>query len=271
MAILIIAGWDANFHPNRVNTKATQAEADAILTTLTNNGVTGAFSVTDPGVDYKYITVDPLTNTITVDTAQQTADDLAAAKLPRNAEVNTLRATKLAAGITFNAKTFDASAMSVGGVAAKYEQLRRENASTARTITGVSLANPSVISSTAHGFSNLDRIDHQGVGGTVELSGVYTIGNVTANTYELTGIDGTAWTAFTTGGTAALVCEWTSIDNTINELSAADFLTLVNALNNYSDLCFRTAREHKNAIAALTSTASVSAYDVSVNWPSTTY
>ncbi len=189
----------------------------------------------------------------------------------KQATVNTLRASKLAAGITFNAKTFDVSEMSVGTIAAKYEQLKRENATTARTITGVSLANPCVISSTAHGFRNLDRIDHQGVGGTVELSGVYTIGNVTANTYELTGTDSTAWTAFTTGGTAMIVCEWTSADNVINELTAADFLALTNALNNYSDLCFRTSREHKNAIAALTSSASVSAYDITVDWPSTTY
>ncbi len=206
--------------------------------------------------------------------AQETAWRVVMLTIPkkaRNTEVNALRATKLATGITFNAKSFDASAMSVGAIAAKYEQLKRENAATARTITGVSLANPAVISSTAHGFSNSDRIDHQGVGGTVELSGVYTIGNVTANTYELTGTDSTAWTAFTTGGTAALVCEWTSADNVINELTVADFLTLTNALNNYSDLCFRTARQHKNAIAALTSMANVSAYDITVNWPSTTY
>ena len=74
MTILIIAGWDANNHPNRINTKATQAEADVILTTLADNGVTEAFSVTDPGVDMKYIVVDPKTNTITVDTTAQKKD-----------------------------------------------------------------------------------------------------------------------------------------------------------------------------------------------------
>jgi len=229
-------------------------------------------------------TYDPerfITRTVAFTPAEEAARDaevaaalnevLPNAKKTKQKAVNKLKSSKLKTGITFKTKIFDASDMSVGAIAGKYEQLKRKNASTSRTITGISLANPCVISSTTHGFRNMDRIDHQGVGGTVELSGVYTIGNVTANTYELTGTDSTAWTAFTTGGTALIVCEWTSADNVINELTAADFLALTNALNNYSDLCFRTARQHKNAITVLTSTANVSAYDITTNWPPNVY
>lgn len=197
--------------------------------------------------------------------------DLAIAISSQRVAVDALRAAKLAAGLTFNTKTFIADDMSVGGVAAKYERLNRESASTARTITGVTLANPAVVASTAHGFSNGDRIDHTGVGGTVELAGIFTIGNVTANSYELTSVDGTAWAVFTSGGSATLTCEWTSVDNTINDLTAAGFLSLATALGNYSDLCFRTARTHKNAINALTDTASVNVYDYTTGWPSNAY
>ncbi len=196
---------------------------------------------------------------------------LPVAQTRKCADANTLRVAKLKTGIMFQTKAYDASDMSAGGIAAKYERLKRENASTVRAIMGVSLTNPVIVTSVAHGFSNGDRVNHTGVGGTVELAGIYTVGNVGVDTYELTGIDGAAWTAFTSGGSATLMCEWTSIDNTINELSAADFLTLSNAIGNYSDLCFRTARTHKNAISALTSTASASAYDITLNWPSNVY
>ncbi len=276
MAYLIIATWDANFHPDRTNTVATTGEADAIITKLTSTlpaaqQAPNAFYVADPGIENKYIVVDPLTSTITTNTTQQTADDLAAAIAAKTPSVDALRTTKLKTGLTYNNKTYNSSDMSAGGIAAKYERLKRENASNIRTITGASLTNPVVVTSVTHGFSNGDRVNHAGVGGTVELVGVYTIGNVTADTYELAGIDGTAWTAFTSGGSATLMCEWTSIDNTINELSAADFLALSNALGNYSDLCFRAARTHKNNISALTDTASVDAYDITVNWPSNAY
>jgi len=197
--------------------------------------------------------------------------ELYLAKKIKTSSVGSFYTSRLFTGITFNLKSFNCSDASVGAIAAKLENLKRENASTTRTITGVSLTNPVTVTSVAHGFRNLDRIDHSGVGGTVELVGIYTIGNVTSDTYELTGVDGTLWTAFTTGGSAAVTCEWTSIDNTINDLSSILFTGLVNAMNNYTELCFRTARTHKNAINALTTPIDVTAYDISLGWPGSTY
>lgn len=77
------------------------------------------------------------------------------------------------------------------------------------TISGATQANPVVITATGHPFSNGDLIDHQDIVGMTELNGNrYAIANVTANTYELTdvdtgdNIDGTAFTAYESGGEA---------------------------------------------------------------------
>jgi len=77
------------------------------------------------------------------------------------------------------------------------------------TITGATQASPVVISSTAHGLSNGDEVDIRDVAGMTELNGNrYKVANAAANTFELTSteddsdIDGTAFTAYTEGGSA---------------------------------------------------------------------
>lgn len=71
------------------------------------------------------------------------------------------------------------------------------------TITGATQANPVVVTASSHGFANGDSIDIVGVLGMTELNGLrFTAANVTANTFELTGIDGTAYTAYSSAGEA---------------------------------------------------------------------
>lgn len=71
----------------------------------------------------------------------------------------------------------------------------------AKDITGATQANPVVITSTAHGFSNGDKVRIREVQGMVELNwNVYTVANAAANTFELSGIDGTSFGAYTSGG-----------------------------------------------------------------------
>ena len=74
-------------------------------------------------------------------------------------------------------------------------------------ITGITKANPVVVTATAHGLSNGDRIDISDVVGMTELNGNrYKIANKTDNTFELidyddeTNVDGTAFTTYTSGG-----------------------------------------------------------------------
>lgn len=70
------------------------------------------------------------------------------------------------------------------------------------TISGVTQANPAVVTATAHDFNNGESVTISGVVGMTELNGnTYTVANATANTFELQGIDSTAFTAYVSGGT----------------------------------------------------------------------
>ncbi len=85
--------------------------------------------------------------------------------------------------------------------------------STPHTITAITLANPAVVTSNTHGFSNGDSVIIKGLinpfqgfidpdkTDITELNnGVYTVANVTANTFELSGINTTAWNRYGSGG-----------------------------------------------------------------------
>lgn len=71
------------------------------------------------------------------------------------------------------------------------------------TITGATQDNPVVITAAAHGFSNGDRVYIDGVGGMTEVNGAtYTVANKTDDTFELSGVNGSGYTAYTSGGVA---------------------------------------------------------------------
>lgn len=74
------------------------------------------------------------------------------------------------------------------------------------TVTGATAANPVVVTAVAHGFANADQVRLVDVVGMTELNGNnYLVANKTADTFELTNlsgtnIDGTAYTAYVSGG-----------------------------------------------------------------------
>ena len=73
-------------------------------------------------------------------------------------------------------------------------------------ITGATKANPGVITAVAHGYSNGDEVYITGVGGMTEINGrFFTVANVAANTFELSGENTTSYTTYTSGGTVARV------------------------------------------------------------------
>jgi len=85
---------------------------------------------------------------------------------------------------------------------------------TAVTITGATAANPVVVTATAHGYSDNDEVSIADVVGMTELNvRRYIIANKTTNTFELTdqvtgvNVDGSAFTAYTSGGTVSKVFE----------------------------------------------------------------
>lgn len=77
-------------------------------------------------------------------------------------------------------------------------------AASAKTITGITKANPAVATSTAHGYANGDIV-------TLSVLGMYQVNfkpvrvaNVTANTFECEGVDSTLFDTFTSGTATAI-------------------------------------------------------------------
>jgi len=71
---------------------------------------------------------------------------------------------------------------------------------TALTVTGVTLANPGVATSTGHGLANGDIVYFTVTAGMVELNGqAVRVANVATDTFELESLDTTDYTAWSTG------------------------------------------------------------------------
>ena len=72
-----------------------------------------------------------------------------------------------------------------------------------RTITGASATNPVSITATAHGYSTGDVRYIRDVGGMTQLNNRFFVVTVTGtNTFTLDGVDGTAFSAYTSGGSS---------------------------------------------------------------------
>ena len=82
-----------------------------------------------------------------------------------------------------------------------------------KTITGITQANPGVITSNSHGYSTGDEIFISGIVGMTELNGKsFLVVRINANTYSLTDIDGnaintTGYGAWSSGGVTNRVYE----------------------------------------------------------------
>jgi len=100
------------------------------------------------------------------------------------------------------------------------------------SITAATQANPVVITAASHGYSNGDRVYISGVAGMTQINNKeFTVANQTANTFELSGIDGSAFDAYTSGGTVGKIVEVTTTYTTaqlseINYAQSADVLYL---------------------------------------------
>lgn len=81
------------------------------------------------------------------------------------------------------------------------------------TITGITQADPGVVTDTAHGYSDGDEVFISGVVGMTEVNGkTFIVANKNANDFELTDVDGnnvdtSGFTAYSSGGTAASIVE----------------------------------------------------------------
>lgn len=81
----------------------------------------------------------------------------------------------------------------------------------AKNITGITQANPGVVTSNAHGYANGDLIRIAGVSGMTQVNErTFVVAGVTANTFQLKDVWGgnintTGYTAYVSGGTVARV------------------------------------------------------------------
>ena len=79
---------------------------------------------------------------------------------------------------------------------------------TAKTITAITKANPAVVTSTSHGFSNGDHVWIADVVGMTRLNGRrFVVASTATNTFALTGEDSTSYDTYSSGGTASKTYE----------------------------------------------------------------
>lgn len=113
--------------------------------------------------------------------------------------------------IEFEFSTEQAYIIEAGDSYFRFFRNRGQILETAVNISGVTQADPGVVTATAHGYSNGDEVYITGVVGMTELNGRnFLVNSVTANTFELqskdgTDLDTTGFTAYASGGTVARV------------------------------------------------------------------
>lgn len=97
---------------------------------------------------------------------------------------------------------------------------------TATAITGITAANPGVVTSTSHGLNNGEFVYVTGVKGMTQVNNrIFKVANKAANTFQLqtqagSNVNTSSYTAYVSGGTVARIV---SITNTFSEASLPEF------------------------------------------------
>lgn len=139
---------------------------------------------------------------------------------------------------------------------------------TSKNITGITQANPGVVTSVGHGYANGQWLYLQAIGGMTRLNGRWVkVAGATANTYQLTdlggaNIDTTGYSAYTAGGTSTPPVEVTSpfleadlFDVKITQ--SADVLTLVHP--NYAPQEFKRTSATTFTLGAISFSPTIAA------------
>jgi hypothetical protein len=99
-------------------------------------------------------------------------------------------------------------------------------------ITAITKANPAVVTSNSHGMSNGDRVYITSVVGMTEVNNrEFTVAGATTNTFQLSGVNSSAFTTYGSAGTTGEIIEVTTTYtlaqlSTINFAQSADVLYL---------------------------------------------
>jgi Flp pilus assembly protein TadG len=125
---------------------------------------------------------------------------------------------------------------------------------TSKTVTGATKANPVVITSSAHGFANGDRIYISGASGMTQLnSKVYTVAGTTANTFQLSGVNGSSYSTFSTSsGSKITKCQATNCEVVVTSAGHAFaanqviYITGVSGMTNLNNLAWTVTNPTAN-------------------------
>lgn len=111
----------------------------------------------------------------------------------------------------FEFSTTQAYVIEFGNLYCRFYKDNAQITQAAQNITGVTNANPAVVTyAGADNYANGDRVAAGGVVGTHQLNNrEFTVANLNAgaNTFELSGVNSTAYGAYTSGGTVAKIYE----------------------------------------------------------------
>lgn len=107
-----------------------------------------------------------------------------------------------------------------------------------QAITGITNAEPPVVTSTSHGLSDGDVVLISGVVGMVEANGVFIVESINANTFSLIDADATAWGTWSSGGnvevgTFSNFCELTGYNRQGGTSPEIDATTLCSTAREY--------------------------------------
>jgi len=114
-------------------------------------------------------------------------------------------------------------------------------------ITAITKANPAVVTAAAHGLSNGDRVFIKSVVGMTEINNLeFTVANKTTDTFELSGINSSSFTTYSSGGTVGKIVEVTTTYSVtqifeINHAQSADVLFLAHKDHDPAKLTRTTA------------------------------
>ncbi len=112
-----------------------------------------------------------------------------------------------------------------------------------KTITNATKTNPVVITSNGHGYNNGDRVYITGVRGMTQINNkLFTVAGRTANTFQLSGVNGTGYSTYTNTGSlwcTTLGCQYYSFVNPSNTRVTFSTNTCVSertGINAYTDV-----------------------------------
>ena len=118
---------------------------------------------------------------------------------------NSANATRL---IPFEFNVTQSYILEFGNLYIRFYKDNGQIVEASKTISGLTAANPGVVTATSHGYADGDHVWINSVAGMTEVNGRrFTVANKTTNTFELSGVNTSGYTAYSSGGTAEKVYE----------------------------------------------------------------